>query len=63
MPDLRIFGNPIHDIAIVFIVSCTIFSIIASFIAYPIEQFSANVIVSISFVISFCYWFKEYRKK
>jgi len=62
MPNLKIFGSPIHDTALVFIATSTIFSIFVSSLV-EIGRFEANLIVGFGAIVSFGYWYKEYRIK
>jgi len=61
MPNLKIFGSQIHDTAIIFIVTSFISSLIFSRYG-EIERSESTYILLISFVVSFFYWFKEYKK-
>jgi len=62
MPNLRIFGSPIHDTALVFIVTSTLVSIFFNSIT-EIGRTEANITVLSGAIVAFLYWFTQYRVK
>ena len=62
MPNLRIFGSPIHDTALVFIVTSTLLSILFNYVS-ELGRFEANVTVLSGAIVAFLYWFTQYKTK
>ena len=62
MPNLRIFGSPIHDTALVFIVTSTLVSIFFNSIT-ELGRTEANITVLSGAIVAFLYWFTQYRVK
>jgi hypothetical protein len=62
MPNLRIFGSPIHDTALVFIVTSTLVSIFFNSIT-ELGRTEANLTVLSGAVVAFLYWYTQYRVK
>lgn len=62
MPNLRLFGSPIHDTALVMIVTSSLASIVFSFFG-EIGRSEANISILAGGVTAFLYWFTQYRVK
>jgi hypothetical protein len=62
MPNLRIFGSPIHDTALVFIVTSTLVSIFFNSVS-ELGRFEANMTVLSGAIVAFLYWFTQYKTK
>jgi hypothetical protein len=62
MINLRIFGSPIHDTALVFIVTSTLLSLLFNYIS-ELGRFEANITVLSGAIVAFLYWFTQYRVK
>jgi hypothetical protein len=62
MPNLRIFGNPIHDTALVFIVTSTLVSIFFNTIS-ELGRSEANITVLSGAIVAFLYWYTQYKIK
>jgi len=62
MPNLRIFGSPIHDTALVFIVTSTLLSILFNCVS-ELGRFEANITVLSGGIVAFLYWFTQYKTK
>jgi len=62
MPNLRIFGNPIHDTSLVFIVTSTFVSIFFNFFT-ELDRSEANITVLSGAIVAFLYWFTQYKTK
>ena len=62
MPNLRIFGSPIHDTALVFIVTSTLVSIFFNTVS-ELGSSEANITVLSGAIVAFLYWFTQYKTK
>jgi len=62
MPNLKIFGSPIHDTALVFIVTSTLVSIFFNSVS-ELGRFEANITVLSGAIVAFLYWFTQYKTK
>ena len=62
MPNLRIFGSPIHDTALVFIVTSTLVSIFFNSFS-ELGRSEANITVLSGAIVAFLYWFTQYKTK
>ena len=62
MPNLRIFGSPIHDTALVFIVTSTIVSLFFNSVS-ELGRSEANKTVLSGAIVAFLYWFTQYKTK
>jgi hypothetical protein len=62
MPNLRIFGSPIHDTALVFIVTSTLVSIFFNSFS-ELGRSEANITVLSGAIVAFSYWFTQYKTK
>jgi hypothetical protein len=62
MPNLRIFGSPIHDTALVFIVTSTLVSIFFNAVT-ELGRSEANITVLSGSVVAFLYWYTQYKIK
>ena len=62
MPNLRIFGNPIHDTGLVFIITSTLVSIFFNAIT-EIGRSEANITVLTGAIVAFLYWYTQYKIK
>jgi hypothetical protein len=61
MNNLKIFGSPIHDTALVFIVSSTVASIVFNYFS-EISRADSLLILAFGAVVSALYYYKEYSK-
>ena len=62
MPNLRIFGSPIHDTALVFIVTSTLVSIFFKSVS-ELGRSEANITVLSGAIVAFLYWYTQYKPK
>ena len=62
MPNLRIFGSPIHDTVLVFIVTSTLVSIFFNSVS-ELGRSEANITVLSAAIVAFLYWFTQYKTK
>ena len=62
MSNLRIFGSPIHDTALVFIVTSTIVSLFFNSVS-ELGRSEANITVLSGAIVAFLYWFTQYKTK
>ena len=62
MPNLRIFGSPVHDTALVFIVTSTLVSIFFNAVT-ELGRSEANITVLSGAVVAFLYWYTQYKIK
>ena len=63
MPNLRIFGSPIHDTAIVMIVTTTISSTVFYMMDNFVGRTEANVSLLFGAICSVFYWYTQYKVK
>ena len=63
MPNLRIFGSPIHDTALVIIVISSIVSSLFYFTNGEVDQMGANISLIGGIISGFLYWFTQYKIK
>ena len=62
MINLRIFGSPIHDTALVFIVTSTLLSLFFNYVS-ELGRFEANITVLSGTIVAFLYWYTQYKVK
>jgi hypothetical protein len=60
MKNLRIFGSPIHDTALVVIVTSSITSVIFSFFS-EIGRTESNISILTGLLIGAAYWYTQYK--
>ena len=63
MSNLKIFGSPIHDTAIIFIASSTVASIFLYANDSEISRGESNITLLVGAISAVLYWFKEYKPK
>jgi len=62
MPNLRISGSQIHDTAIVMIITTTLTLVFLSLFR-ELGRSESNISLFVGFIISFFYWFTQYKIK
>lgn len=60
MKNLRIFGSPIHDTALIVIGVSSITSILISFFS-EIERTEANISIIAGVLFGIVYWYTQYK--
>jgi len=63
MSNLRIFGSPIHDTALVFIVGTTLASIFFYYGDQEITRSEANLTLLNGALLAIPYWYTQYKVK
>ncbi len=63
MPNLRIFGSPIHDTSLVMIVVSSIASCLFYMFDGEVGQTQANLSLLFGVFCSFCYWYSQYKAR